>query len=158
MLRLDKIFAPKIKRLPAAAAAPLTLAWYSSYVAYRYQFMLFQNPPAQHCSIPGQSPSGRRISLRLGHCYITFHAYSVYICIGINLQRISFNYPGKMAERFYSMIPVFPQWLKIGYLYLFTQTSNKYDCDICSLDIAQKHLRRVPKTLPSDKNTLKMRN
>ena len=35
---------------------------------------------------------------------------------------------------------VLPQWLKVGYLYLFTYTSNKYDSDICSLDITKKHL------------------
>ena len=49
--------------------------------------------PAQHCKIPGRFSSGRHISLRSDHCYITFHAYSVVVCIGINQQRISFSYP-----------------------------------------------------------------
>ena len=39
-----------------------------------------------------------------------------------------------------------------------TYTSNKSDSDICSLDITKKHRRRVRKTLPSNKNTLKTRN
>ena len=56
------------------------------------------------------------------------------------------------------MIHVLPEWLRIGYLYLFTQTSNKYDSIIYSLDITQKHLRRVSKTLPSNKNNLKTKN
>ena len=40
-------------------------------------------------------------------------------------------------------------------IYLLTLTLNKYDRNICSLDIAQKHRRRIPKTLPSNKNILK---
>ena len=36
---------------------------------------------------------------RSSHCCITFRAYSVIICIEINSQRISLNYPGKMAEQ-----------------------------------------------------------
>ena len=53
---------------------------------------------------------------------------------------------------------ILQQRLKIGYIYLLTSTSNKYDWDNCSLDIIQKYRRRVPKTLPSNKNTLKARN
>ena len=34
-------------------------------------------------------------------------------------------------------------------MYLYTWKSLKYDSDICSLDITQKHLRWVPITLRS---------
>ena len=44
-------------------------------------------------------------------------------------------------------------------VYIFIILAIKYvDSDICSLDITQKHRRRVPKSLPSNKNTLKTRN
>ena len=33
---------------------------------------------------------------------------------------------------------------------------KKYDSDICSLDVPQTQLRRVSKTLPSNKNNLKL--
>ena len=35
---------------------------------------------------------------RSGQCYVTLYAV---IFIEINPQRVSFNYPGKMAEQFY---------------------------------------------------------
>ena len=44
------------------------------------------------------------LPFRSSHCYITFRAYSVIIFIEINSQRISFNYPGKMAEQFYKIL------------------------------------------------------
>ena len=40
-------------------------------------------------------------SFRSSHGYIIFHAYSVVVCVGINQQRIYFNYSGKMAEQFF---------------------------------------------------------
>ena len=44
-------------------------------------------------------------------------------------------------------------------LYIFIKLDkNKYYSEICSLDITQKHRMCVPKTLPSNKNTLETRN
>ena len=76
-----------IKRLRRILTLPITVLMIQTYPR---SIEKFPDYPLQVATSP----------FRSSHCYITFHAYSVIICIGINPQRISFNYSGKMAEQF----------------------------------------------------------
>ena len=88
------------------------------------------------------------VPLRSSQCCITLYAYSVVICIGVNPQRLSFNYPRKITEQFYKYQSKYVKSLAtIVKKYIFINLdTNRYVSDICSLDttkniegVSQKH-------------------